>query len=444
MPTLATLSISRHNLITCIANDNAHNQHVLNMIINDKDESYKICIFRHPPPTPLGFVKCETCNFEQPEHIDICQMCKMPYEKSLLGLRYNSLDIPDPASITLSRYTSSESVSLTSLETNSESVFLTSLETRSENVSNPDLLVTTESNITSESNSITESNILAEYNNTSEGGAGGLESEPLKCKLYIKNFKYDDKNNKYFIEHFNFAICRARNIAKLNNNHITGMYPLSKTSAMIVFSSEYYTTIALHLDNNVLWNGSYVRVQRPQGYKAPTNNIFTTLKLDIVQEVEGVDYYELVEKERKKKEKKEKKNNNMNTNININHIPAHSSKKKVFVAKPELTPQQKELVESLRKTLRKGPLECLEILCSHDGRETSVYYEPLAELCSILHDHKVFSCEVKAKQMLIKEFGQNMSYNIEKGRAGDHIKLHSIADVRALMRSANFPESAFS
>jgi hypothetical protein len=86
----------------------------------------------------------------------------------------------------------------------------------------------------------------------------------------------------------------------------------------------------------------------------------------------------------------------------------------------------------------------LEILCSHDGRETSVYFEPLAELCSILHDYKVLSCEVKAKQMLIKGFGQNMSYNIEKGRAGDHIKLHSIADVRALLRDANFPESGFS
>ena len=131
---------------------------------------------------------------------------------------------------------------------------------------------------------------------------------------------------------------------------------------------------------------------------------------------------------------------NINTNINL-----HAPKNKVTpVAKPELTPQQKKFVESLRKTLRKGPLECLEILCSHDGRETSVYFEPLAELCIVLHDHKVLSCEVKAKQMLIKGFGQNMSYNIEKGRAGDHIKLHSIADVRALLRDANFPESAFS
>jgi hypothetical protein len=420
MTNIGTFNISRHNLITCIASTNAHNQNILDMILNDTDESYKICIFRQPPPIPFGFVKCETCNFEQPEHIDICQMCKIPYKKSLLGLRYNSSYVPDLASITLSRY-SQESVPITS--------------------SDPELLVTTESN------SIPELNVLAEYNNTNEPvnmamGGGGPGSEyqdiPLTCKLYIKNFKYNSRIIRYFIEHFNFAICRARGIDR-TNHHISGMYPLSKTSAMIVFSSEFNANIAIQLDNNILWNNEYIRIQRPQGYKSNTY-IFTNFKLNIVREIQGVDYIEQLQKQTLKEKEKEKKKNS-NPLSQIHPVYPYAPKKKVV--KPVLTPQQNELVESLRKTLRKGPLECLEILCCHDGRETSVYFEPLAELCSILHDHKVFSCEVKPKQILVKGFGQNISFNIEKGRAGDHIKLHSISDVRALMRAANFPESGF-
>ena len=435
MPSLGTISISRNNLITCIANDNAHNQSLLNLILNDHDESYKIIIIRHPPPTPIGFVKCETCSFEQPEYIEVCQMCKMPY--SVPKYKYSA---PDPNLITLSRYSSlsaplASSLMDSSLVSNSVSDPLASLEletninTETSSVYNPASNHTTES--ISESTSV-----IAEYNNTTVNP----NTTNLRCKLYIKNFIFDVK----FINHFNFAMCRARNIEY--ENHIIGMNPLSKTSCLIEFSSEFYTTIALHLDNNVLWNGSYVRLQRPQGYKASTNNIFTSLTLNIVQEVVGVDYYELRNKEKEKeKKKKAKEKEKKNTSINTHPVYPHAPKNKITpVAKPELTPQQNQLVESLRSTLRKGPLECLEILCSHDGRETSVYFEPLAELCSILHDHKVLSCEVKAKQMLIKGFGQNMSYNIEKGRAGDHIKLHSIADVRALLRDANFPESGFS
>jgi hypothetical protein len=434
MPTLATLSISKQNLITCIAYDNAHNQSILDLIINDKDESYKIIVIRHPPPTPIGFVKCETCSFEQPNYIDTCQMCQMRFT-TYSDYKYSA---PDPKLITLSRY-SSLSVPLDS----SLSVPLDSV--ASDPVFDPIIsqALELETNITTETSSLynSESNsVIAEYNNTPVNP----NTINLGCKLYIKNFIFDVK----FIDHFNFALCRARNIEY--ENHIIGMNPLSKTSCLIEFSSEFYTTLALQLDNNVLWNGSYVRLQRPQGYKASTNNIFTSLTLNIVQEVVGVDYYELKNKEKEKEKKKktkekEKEKKNINTIINTHPVYPHAPKNKITpVAKPEITPLQKELVESLHKTLRKGALECLEILCSHDGRETSVYFEPLAELCSILHDHKVLSCEVKAKQMLIKGFGQNMSYNIEKGRAGDHIKLHSIADVRALLRDANFPESAFS
>jgi len=47
--------------------------------------------------------------------------------------------------------------------------------------------------------------------------------------------------------------------------------------------------------------------------------------------------------------------------------------------------------------------------------------------------------------MIIKEIGQHSKlYCIENRNNGrEHVLLHSIADVRNLMRKANFPEYAF-
>jgi hypothetical protein len=132
----------------------------LDLIISDKDESYKILVFRHDPPTPAGFVKCETCTFEQPNYIDTCQMCQMRHEKSVQKNYDYTYNVPDLESICLSRYSSLsaplDSSLSASLEISQALELETNITTETSSVSNPE-----PNHTTSESNSV-----IAEYNNT--------------------------------------------------------------------------------------------------------------------------------------------------------------------------------------------------------------------------------------------------------------------------------------
>ena len=60
-------------------------------------------------------------------------------------------------------------------------------------------------------------------------------------------------------------------------------------------------------------------------------------------------------------------------------------KKKKAVSNKTIRDEDLQLVQSLQSNLRKGPLDYLNILCSQDGREQSIYYDTLLELCLELH-----------------------------------------------------------
>jgi hypothetical protein len=101
----------------------------------------------------------------------------------------------------------------------------------------------------------------------------------------------------------------------------------------------------------------------------------------------------------------------------------------------------------VRAGLRKPAMACLEILCSHDGRETSVFYEPLAEVLTLRAELGVVSLKVKKDALALNYVGAGAGgagFNVVKPRtARGHVIQHSTAEVRMVMRHANFPFEEF-
>jgi hypothetical protein len=292
-----------------------------------------------------------------------------------------------------------------------------------------------------------------------------FQHTPISHKIYINGWSESDSpflngTENDFVEHFNNAMCRARETGLID--YVIGIERLPKvTSALLVFSGHMIASAAMHLNNKILWKNSYLKLMRPQGHIDEEINV-APLKMNVVIESPGIKLPPIIGIAERKKIAQTKMYDKMRkaeSAINTNAVAAAAAaaaataagggaisiaKKKITAVIPEMTSEQKALVNSLKLNLKKSPMYCLQILCSHDGRETSVFFEALAELCQVLNDHGIISSVVKdGKKLIVKDTKQNgNSYTIDK-RAVGPVLLHSIADVRSLLRDINFPEHAF-
>jgi len=307
---------------------------------------------------------------------------------------------------------------------------------------------------------------------TSSGGKSGYTTNnkfqytPISHKIYVNGWSESDSpfingTENDLVEHFNNAMCRARESDLIQ--YVIGIERLPKiTSCLLVFSGHMIASAAMQLNNKIFWKNCYLKLMRPQGHIDEEINV-APLKMKVVVESPGVKLPPIMGIAERKKIEQGKiydKMRKAESAIITNAVAAaaasaaassaagggaiSSAKKKSAPVIPEMTEEQKALVNSLKLNLKKSPMYCLQILCSHDGRETSVFFEALAELCQVLNDHGVISSVVKdGKKLIVKDTKQNgNSYTIDK-RAVGPVMLHSIADVRSLLRDINFPEHAF-
>ena len=299
----------------------------------------------------------------------------------------------------------------------------------------------------SDTSSVTSSNIASD---------SAIINAPISCKLYVKwltesNSPFMNNNIRNFIIHFNNALCRAFENGLIH--YISGLQPLSKsTSALIVFKSDLIATSALNLHNCILWNGEHLQLQRPQGYQSKASP-FAPLKMNIVRELEGVilppiinPHYQKANALKKHYDqiKAAKDRITASAIASLNTSEPIAPKKKKAVSNKTIRDEDLQLVQSLQSNLRKGPLDYLNILCSQDGREQSIYYDTLLELCLELHRHSVFVCDVNDKRMIIYENEKHTkTYCITNRDGKTPIKLYSITEIRTILRNAKFPEYAF-
>jgi hypothetical protein len=301
-----------------------------------------------------------------------------------------------------------------------------------------------------------------------------FQHTPITHKLYMKgwteiNSPFHNGTENDLIEHFNNAMCRARETGLIQ--YVIGIEPLSKpTSLLIVFSNSSVATAAMHLDMKVYWKNAYLHVKRPQGYYDENDNVIAPLKMNVIIEKPNVKLPPIIgftERKQIEQVKMYKKLDKIReaTNASINFpsvskaggaaasgggggaagLPPLAPKKKVVAIVPTLSAEQKILVDSIDSKLRKPSRECLNILCAHDGRETSVNSDALYELCTILQDHGILTATKKGNKLVIKDnIASSKSFCIDmNNHAQGHVMLHSIADVRNILREANFPEFAF-
>jgi hypothetical protein len=300
-------------------------------------------------------------------------------------------------------------------------------------------------------------------------------SESIKSKIYVKGWDIKDSpflNNTQddLVNHFNNAMCRAREGGIIK--YIIGIEQLPKPNSVLLTCINSITaTAALELNNAVMWKDKYLEVKRPQGYSDDGKISNIILKMKVIPEKKGItpppiySSADLKEMERIKMVKKRDKIENDKLKMvnsyagggggggaggggggfSSSRPPLVPKVKIIPVTLPTLTPEQKTLVDSLKAKLRKNARECLNILCSHDGRETSVHSDALSELCHVLQDHGILTAILKGNKLIIKDnITSSKSFCIDmNNHAQGHVMLHSIADVRNLLRSSNFPEFAF-
>ena len=297
-------------------------------------------------------------------------------------------------------------------------------------------------------------------------------TDAVKSKIYVKGWDIKDSpfpNNTQndLLNHFNNAMCRAREGGLIK--YIIGIEQLPKpNSVLLICINPITATAALELNNAVMWKDKYLEVKRPQGYHDEGISSII-LKMNVIPEKKGITLppiyssADLKEMERIKMLKKRDKIENDKIKMANSYAagggggvgggggsssrpPLVPKKKTISVTpSPTLTPEQKTLVDSLKAKLRKAARECLNILCAHDGRETSVHSEALSELCHVLQDHGILTAVLKGNKLIIKDnISSSRSFCIDmNNHAQGHVMLHSIADVRNLLRTANFPEFAF-
>ena len=417
---LGTFDISKESLIACIPNNHE-------LIKNLDTELYQIIVFRKEKIMNI----CKICTYEFPGKV--CDMCGMPSNVSTLddvstsepefppGLAPVAPELVDTAPVD----TVAPQSILSLLDSDSDDFELVPVKKKIPKFESIPEVSDTKSVISDDTLVPIIKNKLAE--------------EHVTTKLYMKGwvekdcpFTTDQVNN--LIKHFNNAICRA---SQIRADYIKGMYQLgkSKTSAMIVFKNDQAANAAQQLDNNILFNGVYLRLKRPDGY--PKIDSINMIKMNIVREMPGMNLAALPPKEIKRKE----------TNVNIINYKALAPVIKPViqkVEKKELSDDQKKLVDLLRAELRKSAMECLQMLCSR-GNETSIFYDATFELCQILDKHKVISCvSVNNKTFIVKEIGQyGQSYNVTFRSKGQHLMMHEIANIRTLLMSVNFPVKEF-
>lgn len=443
---LGTLNVSRNSLISCITTSDQKT--LLDVIKDQTDEMYEIIVFRKPKK------QCEVCSFESSNSAIMCEMCHMPFDYNpepelaptvAPGLTISSEQIFQ--AIQKCEYCTYESANITEkcelCEAPSSAIIDNSgWEPVPEKVhkSNPTWINLEKSNhsVVSSIEDDTTTSVITESISKTDLV---LQYKPINWKLYMKGwtaencpFITDTVND--LITHINNAICRARNCGYIN--HVDGIYQLGKsnTSAMVVFSTEIIANAAIKLDNNMLWNKSYLRLYRPQGYIKESNNSVIEIKMNIVREMEGIKLASIFNPSEQKKKKIQKKIKPVNlTNINIT--------KKVEPIKYVLTNDQKILIESIRSCMDSTDLACLENICSDENQDVSFSYDLVFKICNTFNNLKVFKCEPMHNQFIIKENGENKkSYIIERKPTGN-ITYYSVKYIKNILKAVNFPENEF-
>ena len=380
---------------------------------------------------------CSTCTYSSSNAKNECEMCGFPKNDESLMLSSSLLNI----------------------------------------LNEPEILISNNMDTISDTASVTASITTSVTHSIGTNNSSLIDhSDAVKSKIYVKGWDIKDSpfpNNTQddLVNHFNNAMCRAResNLIK----YIIGIEQLPKpNSVLLICINPLTATAALELNNAVMWKDKYLEVKRPQGYSDDGKNSSIILKMKVIPEKKGItpptiySSAELKEMERIKMLKKRDKIENDKMKMAsicagggggggaggggggiISSRPPLVPKKKIISVTPipTLTPEQKTLVDSLKAKLRKAARECLNILCSHDGRETSVHSEALSELCHVLQDHGILTAILKGNKLIIKDnISSSKSFCIDmNNHAQGHVMLHSIADVRNLLRASNFPEFAF-
>ena len=124
-----------------------------------------------------------------------------------------------------------------------------------------------------------------------------------------------------------------------------------------------------------------------------------------------------------------------------------ATKKAKKVAPEPLDASEVELITQLRGLMTKPAAKTLEYLCAHDGRETSIMFDGLVALCDALDKMGILVSKYNGSDKLLIHgigTGQMPSHSIDRPRkTNEHVMLHSVAAVRSVLRSMQFPEHAF-
>ena len=466
---LGTVDVSRNNLIICLrANDK---KSIFDQIINQNDETYEIIVFRKPKK------QCEVCSYESPNSALMCEMCHMPFDyksETLFNIPPEpaSTVLPEPASTVLPEPAPTV---LPDLIISSEQIFQeiqkckyctyesTNITDKCEVCEAPVSTIVDSSGWESVPKKVQKSNTNTTWINLGKSNDSVvssvdddtttsvitesisktdlvLQNKSINWKLYMKGWTAKEcpfitNTVDDLITHINNAMCRARNCGYINQ--VDGIYQLGKsnTSAMVVFSTEIIANAAIKLDNNMLWNKSYLRLYRPQGYVKESNTSVIEIKMNIVREMEGVKLAPIFNpNEQKKKIQKKTKPVISNTNI----------VKKVEPIKYVLTNDQKVLIESIRSCMDPIDITCLENICSDENQDVIFSYDIVFKICNTFNNLKVFKCEPMHNQFIIKENGENKkSYIIERKPTGN-ITYYSVKYIKNILKAVNFPESEFS
>lgn len=465
---LGTVDVSRNNLITCLNSNDK--KLILDQIINQNDETYEIIVFRKPKK------QCEVCSFESPNSALMCEMCHMPFDykseitSNILASEPNLVLASEqdfvlaseqaseptlPPGLTISseqifqaiqkcKYCTYESTNITDKceiceapvsATNDNSGWESIPEKIHKSNTNTTWINLGKSNhsVVSSTDDDTTTSVITEIDRV-------LQNKSINWKLYMKgwtaeNCPFITDTVDDLITHINNAICRARNCGYIN--HIDGIYQLGKsnTSAMVVFSTEIIANAAIKLDNNMLWNKSYLRLFRPQGYIKESNTSVIEIKMNIVREMEGVKLAPIFNHNEQKKKKIQKKTKPVTSNTNVVN--------KIEPIKYVLTNDQKVLIESIRSCMDSIDLACLENICSDENQDVTFSYDIVFKICNTFNNLKVFKCEPMHNQFIIKENGENKkSYIIERKPTGN-ITYYSVKYIKNILKAVNFPESEF-